>query len=170
MNSKMKKWMIMLAAILAIGKTSQAQYALGVGEKQANFGLGLSGWGIPIYAGLDFGVDKDISAGAQVSYRQYHDRWDKYEYRHSIVGILGNANYHFNHLLEIPKEFDVYAGLSLGFYIWNNPSNYYGNHASGLGLAAQAGARYYFKDNVAFHAELGIGNIFDSKIGITVKI
>ena len=45
------------------------QHPLQKGETQLNAGLGFSGWGIPIYAGLDYGIHKDISIGGELSYR-----------------------------------------------------------------------------------------------------
>ena len=82
-----------------------------------------------------------------------------------------NANYHFNTILELPSEWDLYAGLSLGFFFWNSPSKYHGSHDSGLGITGQVGGRYYFNERFGINLQLGGGNAFSGgKIGITMKL
>ncbi len=136
---------------------------------QLNAGLGLSSWGIPIYAGMDFGVAPDISVGFEGSYRSYNQNFAGIG-ASTIVGLAGNGNYHFNRLLKIPSKFDVYAGLNLGFYIWSTPRNYPGNGSSGLGLGAQFGGRYFFTDKFGLNLEFGGGNAFSGgKFGITYR-
>src|SRR5680860_1917862 len=85
------------------------------------------------------------------------------------------GNYHFNELLEMPSNWDLYMGLSLGFIVfsskWDGPGSsieYAGNGNSGLYLYAQIGGRYFFSDNIAVNLQLGGGNYFSGgKIGIT---
>jgi hypothetical protein len=156
--------------ILTLASAAMAQYALPAGSSQLNAGIGLSTWGVPLYIGFDYGAATDVSAGAELSYRSYSDRFLGVRYRHSIFGVSGNANYHFNGILDIPEEFDVYAGLNLGFYIWNSGGDYPGSGASGIGLGAQVGGRYYFNSKTAINLELGGGNAFaGGKVGLTVK-
>ncbi|TNE53643.1 MAG: hypothetical protein EP338_10355 [Bacteroidetes bacterium] len=148
-----------------------AQSMLGKGGKQVNAGVGLSSWGIPVYAGMDFGVHPDISVGFEGSYRSYKEHWkfDDRKYRHSIMGFSGNVNYHFNTLLNIPKEWDLYAGANIGFYVWNSSSDYPGDHTSGLGLGGQLGIRYYFNEKFGLNLEGGGGNAFSGgKFGISI--
>lgn len=148
-----------------------AQAPLGNGGKQVNAGFGFSGWGVPIYAGLDFGVHPDITIGPQLSYRSYRETYrfggDRYRYNHSIFVIGFNGNYHFNTLLEIPSEWDFYAGLTLGYYIWSSPSGYLGNRDSGIGLDGQIGGRYFFSDQFGINLEFGGGTTAGGKFGIT---
>jgi outer membrane immunogenic protein len=166
----MKKWMAVIISIVCVG-SMQAQYALPKGAAQLNAGLGLSTRGIPLFIGFDYGVDTDISAGAELSYRGYNQNYFFGSYHHNIIGISGNANYHFNGIADIPEQYDVYAGLNLGFYIWTSPSDYPGGSLSGLGIGAQLGGRYYFNEKTAINLEFGGGNAFSGgKIGITVKI
>lgn len=162
---------ISLIGLIFFTLTAVAQSPLQKGETQFNAGLGFSGWGIPLYAGLDYGIDKDISIGGELSYRSYHDDWSGHGYDHSVIGILGNGNYHFNSILKIPSPWDFYAGLNLGFYVWSSPSSYEGSHSSGLGLGAQVGGRYYFSKTVGINLEFGGGNtVAGGKIGVTVKL
>jgi hypothetical protein len=149
---------------------SFAQNSLPKGRAQLNLGVGLSSWGIPVYIGLDFGVHPDISIGGEISFRSYHDNWSGDRYNHSVIGISGNGNYHFNRILSLPSQWDFYAGLNVGFYIWNSPDAYKGDHTSGLGLGGQIGGRYFFTNKFALNLEFGGGNAFSGgKLGLTLK-
>jgi outer membrane immunogenic protein len=147
-----------------------AQSPIPRGTTQLNAGIGLSSWGVPVYVGLDFGVGKDISLGGEISFRSYHEDWLDNRYNHSVIGISGNANYHFNRILKIPSNWDFYLGLNVGFYSWRSPNDYPGHHTSGVGLGAQIGGRYYFTDRFGINLEAGGGNAFsEGKFGISLK-
>ena len=166
----MKKQLLILSFLL-FSSLIYAQSPIAKGESQINAGLGLSSWGVPVYIGFDHGVHPDITVGGELSYRSYSDKYANVNYDHSVIGISGNGNYHFNRVLEIPKNWDFYAGLNLGFYIWNSPSDYHGSHSSELGLRAQVGGRYYFSDKIGLNLEFGGGNAFSGgKIGLTFKL
>jgi outer membrane immunogenic protein len=165
----MKK-IILIFGIVLLACEMYAQGPLDKGQGQFNAGVGFSSWGVPMYLGFDVGVHRDITVGGELSFRFYNDRFEGKGYDNSIVGIAGNANYHFNTLLHIPRNFDFYAGLNLGFYVWNTPADYNGPHSSGLGLGAQVGGRYYFNDHFGLNLEFGGGNEFDGgKFGISVR-
>ena len=166
----MKK--IILSGMLSvIAILSNAQSPLSKGASQLNLGVGFSGWGIPVYIGFDHGVGSDITLGLELSYRSYAERYNGYDYNHSIVGFSGNANYHFGRIMEIPSKFDFYAGLNLGFYSWSSPNSYPGTHSSGLGLGAQIGGRYFFSSKTALNLEFGGNNAFSNgKFGLTFKL
>ncbi len=132
------------------------QYALSTGKMQFNGGLAFANYGLPLYAGLDYGFDKDISFGGEISMRAFGYGSNVY-----VFGISGNANYHFVELLELEDIFDVYAGLNLGFYTAITP----------VGLGAQIGGRYYFKKNMAVNVEIGAGNVFaGGKVGLSILL
>lgn len=164
----MKKIFVVIIVFVFAFFGANAQSPLGKGGKQLNAGVGFSGWGIPIYAGMDFGVHPDITVGFEGSFRTYNQKFAGVNYGSTIIGFSGNGNYHFNKLLEIPSNFDFYAGLNIGFYVWSSPSGYPGDGASGLGLGAQVGGRYFFKKNFGLNLEFGGGNAFSGgKFGIT---
>lgn len=169
----MKKVLIVIALMISFAAI-YAQNPVAKGQAQINAGVGLSSWGVPVYFGIDYGVHKDITMGGEISYRgRYREQHGHDYYNHSIVGISGNANYHFNHILEIPRDWDFYAGLNLGYYIWNSPSDYDYNdrHVSGLGLGAQVGGRYYFTDSIGINLEFGGSNAFSGgKLGLSFKL
>lgn len=156
--------------ILILSIAVFAQSPVDKGQMQFNAGIGLSSWGIPVYLGLDYGVHPDITVGGELTFRSYHEKWEGYRYNHSVVGIAGNGNYHFNRILNIPSKWDFYAGLNLGFYIFNSPSDYPGSHTSGLDLGGQVGGRYYFSEKFGINLEFGGGNAFKGgKLGISLK-
>jgi outer membrane immunogenic protein len=166
----MKKILLALALLIAVVAVF-AQNPVAVGQTQVNAGFGFSNWGVPVYIGLDYGVSNDVTLGGELSYNSYRENYHDAHYNHSILGILGNANYHFNHVLNIPRDWDFYAGLNLGFYIWSSPDNYPGDHVSSLGLGAQIGGRYYFSDKVGVNLELGGGNALSGgKFGLSIKL
>jgi hypothetical protein len=170
-NKQMKKIYLLLVLLVATTATTFAQHSLDKGQTQLNLGVGLSNIGIPVYIGLDYAVHKDITIGAELSYRGYNDRFNNSRYKHSIIGVSGNANYHFNHILNIPNNWDFYAGLNIGFYNWTSSSDYPGNYNSGIGIGAQVGGRYFFSDSFGVNLEFGGNNAFSGgKFGVTIKL
>ena len=166
----MKK-VVLSIGFLVITTILFAQKPISKGQTQLNAGVGFSSWGMPVYFGLDYDIYPDISIGAEISYRSYSESWVGGKYSQTIIGFLGNGNYHFNRVLNIPSPWDFYAGLNLGFYNISSPNNYNGSVDSGLGLGAQIGGRYYFNKKWAINFDLGGGNsVSGGKIGITFKL
>ena len=150
---------------------AQAQNPIAKGQSQINAGLGLSSRGLPVYIGFDYGVHDDITVGAELSYRGYRESLGAGRYTHSIFGILVNGNYHFNNLLNISSEWDFYAGLNAGIYIWNTPNDYPGTNPSSFGLGAQIGGRYYFTEKLGVNLEFGGGHAYGGgKVGLSIKL
>jgi outer membrane immunogenic protein len=165
------KRVIILVAMVFTTAFLYSQSPLPLGKSQLNVGVGLSGWGVPFFLGFDHSVHNDITIGGEVSIRSYQENWHNNKYRHNIMGLSGNANYHFNTVLDIPTVWDFYAGLNLGFYVWSSPDGYQGSHNSGLGLGGQIGGRYYFSDKMGVNLEFGGGNAFSGgKVGLTFKL
>jgi outer membrane immunogenic protein len=166
----MKTSIIALIIFLSLySHTSNAQAPLKVGRNQLNFGVGISGWGVPLYIGFDHGFKKDITLGGEFSFRSYTDNFNKYKYHHSIISLSANGNYHFNSILSIPQNWDFYSGLNLGYYYWNSPADYRGDGASGIGLGAQIGGRYFFHKNLGANLEFGGATVTSGgKFGLTL--
>jgi outer membrane immunogenic protein len=171
-NKKMKTFYAAMILLFATtSTTSFAQSPIGKGQSQLNMGVGLSSWGIPVYIGFDHGVHKEVTIGAELSYRNYRHRYQNHRYYHSIFGVSANVNYHFNTILNIPSKWDFYAGLNLGFYHWNSEYRYPGSYNSGLGIGGQIGGRYLITNKVGLNLEFGGGNAFSGgKFGITLKL
>jgi hypothetical protein len=166
----MKKIILISVSFLVAGLV-HSQNPLSVGKAQLNFGVGLSGWGVPVYFGLDYGVSRDITVGGELSFRSYNEKWRSNRYRHGITGISANANFHFNRVLELPSKWDLYIGPNLGYYVWSSPNNYDGDNNSGIDLGAQIGTRYYLNNKVGLNLEFGGGNAFSGgKFGLTIQL
>lgn len=166
----MKK-VILTATLSILVSIVSAQSPLEERKMQLNGGFGFSDWGVPLYGGLDYAIHRDITIGGEISYRSYKNNFSNINYKHSIVGISANGNYHFNTLLKIPKPWDLYGGINVGYYIWNSSNNYPGTESSNLGLNLLIGGRYYFNNDFAINLEIAPGNNFTGgKIGITYKL
>lgn len=169
----MKRFLI-IAGLFFATMTASAQGTLDEGKLQLNVGLGFSSWGLPIHAGLDYGVTQDITVGGKVSFSSYTQSFADHKATHTIIGIVANGNYHFNRILELPSEFDLYAGISLGYYNFststNNGSAYSGALASSPIFSAQIGGRYFFSDAWGVNLELGGGTLTAGGLfGVTYK-
>ena len=177
----MKKLSIIIISLLALSISSHAQNPVRKGEKQLNFGSGASVYGIPFYVSMDFGIHEDISVGPMLSYRGYREATNvagtRYYYRHSIFGIGFSGDYHFNSLLNIPREFDVYAGATIGYFIWSTsdinvagvPIAYNGNPAS-VGVNPHVGGRYNFNPQWSVHVQVDAGTHTSAIAGLTLKL
>lgn len=158
------KTLLLAFALFIVGSTySYAQGPIAIGQSQLNVGIGLSSWGLPIYGGLDYGVHKDITVGGQLSYRSYSNEG----LSASVTGISGNANYHFNSILKLRKDWNFYAGISLGYFNW---SSTFGSYASGLRTFGQVGVRYYFNNSTGINFEAGLGSFSEGKLGVSFKL
>jgi hypothetical protein len=169
----MKK-LLLTFSLLTFAKLMSAQAPLGEGNWQINGGLGFSGDGVPVYLGFDYGVHQDITLGGQLSIapheRTYHH--DNYTYSQSVFGITALGNYHFNTLLKMPSQWNLYAGLNLGLYFYNYSDKYYNNgHDTSLGLGLQVGGRYFWNKNWGINLEFGGGTVTSGgKVGVTYKL
>ena len=156
----------------ASGQKSNVAVAYSKEDFQLNAGIGVSGWGVPVYVGADYFVDNDISIGAEVSYQTFNETIFVQKYKSSILGIGVNGNYHFRRVLKLPNEWDLYAGIGIGYYIWSFDNvNYAGSNSSGTGFGGQIGARYFINNKFAINAELGgASTTSGARIGITYKL
>lgn len=170
------KHLLSIVVLLAFIGLSSASAQSVLENKAINAGIGFSGWGVPIYVGLDVPIHEDITIGGVFSYQSYSEDWFGYGWKHTIIGINGRGDYHFNNLLDISPEWDLYSGVSVGYYIWNTKYNdgfgsnisYSGGGVGGVGFSFQAGARYFVSDNFGLNLEFGGGNILSGgRVGIT---
>lgn len=167
----MRIYFILFIALLGFSAPASAQTPIPQGASQLNFGAGLSSVGIPVYVGFDVGARHDLSFGGEASFRYKYEKWKQVRYRNNVIGISANGNYHFNRLLHMSSMWDLYAGLNLGFFIWNDAPGYDGPRSTGLGLGPQFGGRIYFSDKMAINLEFGSRNEFSGgKIGLTVRL
>ena len=156
--------------LLLIGSVF-AQNPLQKSDFQINGGFGFSNWGFPVYFGFDYGISHDISAGGEFTYRSYNEDIGGQEYDHNVIGISCHGNVHFGGILNIESPWDLYAGINIGYYIWDSPGGYGGSHGSKFGVGAQAGGRYYLLNTLGINLEFHGGENTSSggKLGITPK-
>lgn len=135
----------------------------------ANFGFGVSSWGVPVYGILEYMIHDEVSIGGEISYRSQSEVYDQRSYTIRATTIAARGNYHFNNLLKLKAPFLFYAGATLGYSIVStnvvSGFGYDGSRASGLFFGIQTGGNYYFSKNWAANVELGIGNIMGLKLG-----
>lgn len=172
----MKK-LVLLGAVAFFGMVSAQRVQKG--EAQVNAGVGFGGGlGLPVYAGVDFGVHNDITVGAEASYATSSVSNYGFDSKMNWFGVGANANYHFNTLLNIPNNWDLYAGATLAYNIFSyntseklkNIGMDLGLQQSGIGFAGQVGGRYYFTNNFAINVEYGGGSVVSGgKAGISYK-
>lgn len=161
----MKKIALTICALFIVvfsfgQQTKEAKQAkLDKGKLQFNIGVGISSWGIPIYAGADYWMTPEITIGLEASFR--YSLWSHY----AVIGGSVNGNYHFAKILQLPENIDVYAGLSAGPYF---SLGGYWSHIN-VGLAGQIGGRYKINDKMWVNVELGGGTFSGGKIGITIR-
>lgn len=155
----MKKFTLLLIFV-ASGLFASAQGAapLSKGEQQMNFGISFDGQGIPLYFGMDWAVHNDITVGGMAAFNL-----DGLDY----LNLAARGDYHFNRLLNIPSDWDFYAGANLGFRL--GFSDYNGD--DGLDLGAQIGGRWFWSDKWGLMLEGGGGQLGSGgRIGLTMKM
>jgi SH3-like domain-containing protein len=72
----------------------------------------------------------------------------------TYIPIGATANYHFR---IDDRRWDPFLGAGLGYSIVNFSGSGIGTATSALYVITRAGVRYFFKPNVAFHADVGVG-------------
>lgn len=154
----MKKLLILVVLLSVFSIGLKAQNPIRVGGRQINVGAGISDWGIPVYAGIDFGIHQDFSVGVHASFSSFDETWDSTDYRRNVAGFNAVGNYHFNRILKISNRWDLYAGMNVGYYAWSQPADYYGSNETGTGLGIQIGGRYYFNEKLGLNLEMATGN------------
>ena len=177
----MKKILACASLFFAVA-TASAQ-GLEKNKAQINAGVGISNWGVPVFVGVDYGVARDFTIGAEASYSSKKVSDGYFESKYSIFGFGINGNYYFDRLLKLPNEFNLYAGATLGYAnvseTINGPSallpyyeTYHSSFAvSGVDLGLQIGGRYFFTKNLGLNLQLGGGiHTFGGRLGLTYKL
>ncbi|NOT74965.1 MAG: outer membrane beta-barrel protein [Cyclobacteriaceae bacterium] len=169
----LKSTLVTFCVLLSL--TVIAQGTLPKGASQLNGGFGFSSFGVPVYIGADFGIHETITIGPRVSYRKNTEKYFGNNYNQSLTVISFNGNYQFNKLLNLPDPWNLYTGLTIGYYLWSDVSlngsrSGFSGEGSGLGVDAQIGGRYFFTKRLAVNLEIGGGTGSGGNIGITYKL
>jgi hypothetical protein len=180
----MKKILLFfLAVVLSLTQMVAQESTFVKGDKVINVGIGL---GSAYYSGgytsqmpalsgsFEVGVkdgiiDKgSIGVGGYVGFSsaKVSNEWKTSNF---FIGARGSFHY------PLVNKLDTYSGLILGYNIYTDKAlgGYtgpdYNYSSSGLALAWFAGARYYFSDNFAGMAEIGVG-ISYLTLGVSFKL
>ncbi len=172
----MKRSIITLTVVfIFLSLTSAQKPSFSMGEKVFNIGMGIgtnlySGTYYnpvlpPICASLEVAVKDHIlergvlGVGVFGSFSTYRFKFLNNGWKTSDVIIGARGNFHYT----LIDKFDTYSGLMLGYGIINY--EFFGNFteedytggSNGLRWSWFLGARYYFREDLAFFAELGYG-------------
>ena len=173
LNMKRFSLSLILFLTFCVSQT-YAQNPIRKGEMQLNFGLGASTFGLPLYIGFDYGIHENISIGPIVSFRAYPTRGfdavgNRVTYNHTAFGIGYTGDFHFNNLLDIPREFDVYAGATISYFFVSSPGGYVGTAIPNVGVNPHVGGRYNFNPKWSLMAQIDAGTHSSALAGLTYK-
>ena len=171
--------------------TARGQGQVGIGEKQFNAGTGYAGGYVPLYAGVYFGVHRDITIGPKMVLSFYRDsyldhyNWGDIMYYDRIIDFGGAFvfDYHFNRVLNIPGQFDLYAGSDLGLFGYSSKeivetwefdyitTDTYEETGTYINFNLHAGGRYIFPSGLGLNMQMDLDrfNIFGLYFGISKK-
>jgi outer membrane immunogenic protein len=174
----MMKKLILLTSFALITGTS----ALFAQENHLNFGVGASGWGIPIYASYDFNIAEDWNLFGGMSYQSKSESYNypgySFKENNSIIAFRAGAQFYFDRLINLDEDFDVYGIGVLSYYIWNQsyegpglPPGYSGSGDGGFGIGLGAGGRWHFNEKWSLNLEIGGGTVMSGMlIGVSMKM
>ncbi|HZG26253.1 MAG TPA: hypothetical protein VEZ17_16810 [Chitinophagaceae bacterium] len=100
-----------------------------------------------------------ISLGGYLGSKTHHNSWLGQRWNYTILGFRGA--YHYNRFTtEKLKKLDPYGGIMVAYSILGyrgNRTTTRGRYKSSLDNSVFVGGRYYFTNNFAGFAELGLG-------------
>jgi hypothetical protein len=154
----MKHILLILISVLLISSATKAQD----NQNHFNLGLGLNGWGIPVYGSYDWGFRGDFNLGVGASVAFDTDNDDR-GFNGTALGVGFFTQWYADRVLEIPQDFDVYAGGGLFYYTFSGGDD--------LDLNLFIGGRYYFNDKMGFNLEFGGGSaLAGGKVGVSWRL
>jgi hypothetical protein len=147
------KLLLVFVMISGVMLAQSGKAPLSQGESQLNFGLGFNSEGFPMYGGIEFAVHDDVTIGPQVNIVLDDDD--------ARISFHAKGDYHFNRLLDVSDEWDVYAGANAGINVGDGDV---------LQLGIQMGGRWYWSDKWGINLEFGGGNTFHTTLGVSMKL
>jgi hypothetical protein len=183
----MKRIILVSLFLVIVAGLSFGQMAYKQGDNVIYAGIGIGGvagaygtGGLPIFAGYEYGLEKNISLGGMIGYssssEEYAGWGGTYGWDYSYILIGARGAYHLD--LIHKKEWDTYGGVMLGYSIVSassTGSSIYGSYGAASASSSYfifgvfVGGRYYFNPNWAVQAELGYG-IGILSIGVAYKL
>ena len=167
--------LVLLSLFLIVGTNLSAQnknYSENHGGT-LNLGLGIGGYGgyygyygstLPVFSlNYEFDVAKNFTLAPFITFVTYHDYYNNYGYRESVIPIGVKGSYYFDDILNANSNWDFYLAGSLGFSIiktsWDD--GYKGNNdlrtADPLFLDLHIGTEYHLSKKVGLFLDLSTG-------------
>jgi len=165
-----------LFLLMIIGSSLSAQQHVTYSESHGhtlNLGVGVGGYGgyygyygrsLPVFSiNYEFDVANNFTLAPFATFVTYHDYWDGYGYRETIIPLGVKGTYYFDDILGASSAWDFYLAGSLGFSIvktrWDD--GYVGNNdyrtADPLFLDLHIGAEYHLSNKVGLFLDLSTG-------------
>lgn len=140
--------LLIFIIVLASFNSLQAQNFTGKGDQKIQAGFNFYGYGTGIKASYDYGLNESFSIGVGANF------FNSGLYSSGFF-IFGRGAYHFQEIIDLPTELDVYIGAELGLI---------GNTHFGIG--GHIGARYEFTKNLSAFLEVGS----NGAVGISLNL
>jgi len=173
-----KKYRILslfLLAALLVPAAASAQF--GPDQKYLGAHVGVSSVG----STASFGVSGEVAYNENITIGGWLDTWSYGESYGSAVGggnwdiryiaLAGTGAYHFP--IENNPKLDPFLGVAIGYYVVSTSGSVAGFEYTGssnrLFVGGYAGARYFFKPNVAGVARVGFGSAYLT-LGVDLKM
>ena len=142
---------LLLCTIFSFYTHAQGESAITKGQKQLNFGL-------PGYLGFDFCIHDLVTIGPKGVYELFSDN-------NTIkAGVV--SDFHFNKLLGIPNNWDVYAGVSAGWRFKTDKNN----GSEGFDIGGQIGGRWFWSEKWGLNLEGGFSGSIGGGLGLTMRM
>lgn len=160
---------MLVAALVVLGSllapcTARAQFT--EDGRWAGFHLGVSGVG----STAAIGVQGEVAYNDRIAIGAWVDTWS-YGQSFSVLGtntswntryvaLAGTGSYHFP--IENNEKLDPFVGLSVGYFVVSASAtgptgSIFTGDGSRMFIGGQAGVRYFFKENMAGVALIGVG-------------
>jgi hypothetical protein len=167
-----KKYILLLLVVFSINVFGQFQnYKHILGPS-----IGFSFLGSSVQLGLnhEYGIaltdNGDLGIGGVFRYWSYSEEFPAVKWSYSNVLLGLQANYHF--ILK-NTNFDPWAGLIFAYDIRSankeiliQSVNFHNSDDGGFWIGAQAGARYWVNNQIAFNFRIGFGTLSYSALDI----
>lgn len=144
----MKKILISLVLLLSVNTIVNAQAWDGKGDTKINVGYEFYSY-YPlnsiddardgISTSIDYGISENISIGSGINYN--------IKYTNFYFNL--RTDYHFQNLLELRSNFDVYAGADVGL------NTNYSDFKKKIDFGLHVGTRFMFTDVIGIYLEIG---------------
>lgn len=169
----------LVSAFLVFSFAAQAQF--NKGDNLLNLGVGINSYysgGFPLTGSFEVGISDEVSIGAGFDYLSHRYAYPGGNWNFTAMYFGGRGSFHLTELLELGvKEMDLYAGLGLGFRVFDWRDSYsfgtvgFGNqYGNGIYLGVYAGIRYYISEKVGFFGEFGVGGSSNAKVGVAFRL